>query len=108
MRGKDKDEGEGKNRRSRAKKKPNNVIRLVDYQDDGRLQSVTDMLDSCLNDINKDHLSAKKAIAIFLDCDAGEYRPIWYQAGLTLDEMISLLENTKLLLQQELLDLNTD
>jgi hypothetical protein len=84
------------------------VLRLVDHVDDGRLQSVKDMLEDCLSEIEEGTVPVKKAITIFLDDDHGEYIPTWYQAGMSIEQMISLLDNTKFLLQKELLEDSED
>lgn len=79
------------------------VLKLVNYSADGRMRSVLDMLEESIASVKKDEVSNKKAITLFLDTENGAYDISWNQAGMTLSEMIALLDNAKYIMQGDLL-----
>lgn len=75
------------------------IINIVDKSGNAKMQSPESCLRDCLdNDIGKQRVfkSAKKLVIIALDDTSGGYDTSWNQAGMSIAEMVLLLEMVKL------------
>lgn len=70
------------------------VVSLVERRDDGRLWTVSDMLQKAVNDL-PNLSNYNKAILLLLDDRNGNYSTKFYQAGMVKSQIVALLEVCK-------------
>lgn len=70
------------------------VVSLAERRGDGRLWTVTDMLQEAVNDLPK-LSNYNKAILLLLDDRNGNYNTKFYQAGMVKSQIVALLEVCK-------------
>ena len=73
------------------------VIDMSVALNNGTLRTPKSALEDAIGDVGNEGAlqSGKKAIIIALDDTEGEYDISWYQAGMKMSEMLSLLEVAK-------------
>lgn len=74
------------------------ILRLADDKFNGHLCSPEDILKLALNDIGKEGAlkSGKKILVIGLDDSKGKFNVTWYQGGMVMSQVVSLLEFSKM------------